>query len=164
MFRLRTKTCGNCLFEARQLPIVRFRSVYLTKLYAQIGQLGTGSVTGFGARINLRSQGNCFLHPPSFNPDSPSMNKITRYIDKLTNSIPNGPTQTRARHWVSPPYPSTALPSASFPAHHGSSTLIHSRPKGLSMNDARRWIRKNITKRRRCMSFAQLHVTCAYAM
>ena len=100
------------------------------------------------------------------NADSYSMKKVTRYIDKLANSTPNSPTQTRARHQVSPPYPSTALSTASFLTHHGSSTSAHSRSKDLklSMDHARRWIRKNITKRRRCMSFAQLHVMSADLM
>ena len=111
------------------------------------------------------NSGNCwFLHPPSFDvpnfiADSPSMKKIIRFTDKLTYSIPTSPTQTRcltrARHRVTPPNPSTALPSPSFPTCHGSLAPIHSPSKGSLMHHARRWIRKNITKRCRCMSFAR---------
>ena len=98
----------------------------------------------------------------NFNADSPSMKKITRYIGKLTDNIPNtSPSQTRARHQVSPPFPTAAPPSPSFPTLHRSSTIVHSRSKGSSMNYAQRWIRKNITKERRCMSFEQRHVTSA---
>ena len=116
------------------------------------------------------NSGNCwFLHPPSFDvpnfiADSLSMKKIIRHTDKLTYSIPKSPTQTRARHRGSSPNLSTALPSPSFPIRHGSSAPVHSHLKGSLMNHARRWIRKNITKRRRCMSFAQLHVTTADLM
>ena len=87
-----------------------------------------------------------------------------RQTDKLTYSIPKSPTQTRARHRVSSPNLCTALPSPSFPIRHKSSAPVHSHSKGSLMNYARRWIRKNITKRPRCMSFAQLHVTTADLM
>ena len=133
------------------------------------------SATGCNNRlVNLKSQdvavgfftftGASVYQFSTFNADSPSMKKITRYIDKVANSIPNGPTQTHSRHQVSPPYPSTALPSPSSPTLHRPSTSIHTRSKGSSMNHARRWIRKNITKPRRCMSFAQLHITTADLM
>jgi hypothetical protein len=91
------------------------------------------------------------------NADSASMKKITGYIDKLTNSISDSPTQIRAHHQISPPYPSTALPS--FPTtRHGSSTSRYLCSKGPLIGHARLWIRKNITNLRRCMSFARLHV------
>ena len=98
------------------------------------------------------------------NTESPSMKKITRYIDQLTHRIiPNGPTQTRTRHLdddqLTLPYTTTATPSSSFPTLPGPSNPTDSRSKGLLISRVLRRIGKKFTNERRCMSFAPLPVT-----
>ena len=52
---------------------------------------------------------------------------------QVTNKLPSSPARLgkRARHQLSFPYSSTALPPPSFPAHPGSSTSVYSRLEGL---------------------------------
>jgi hypothetical protein len=117
--------------------------------------------------------------------------KITHYIDKVTNKIPNSLAQTRVRRQVSlvsslstirlrcalalhrlaalapgrRKSASTALPPASYLIRPGSSTLTDTRSKGLlTGKDGRRWIDnyfKKITNSLRGMSFVQHPVATA---
>ena len=95
------------------------------------------------------------------NTETPSMKKITRYVDQLTKKIiPNGPAQMRTRHQdddqVTLAYPSTAFPSSSFPTRPGSSTPTDFRLKGSLISRVRRQIGKKSNGNSRCTSFAQL--------
>ena len=116
------------------------------------------------ASYKLQSQVNLVSSsvPPLFttNAESPSMKKIIRYIDQLTNRIiPNRSAQRRARRQV-PPYPNAFLLSPSFP---GSPIPENSRPRGSPINHACYWIVTNRgpTRPSRCTSFARLPVTTA---
>ena len=95
------------------------------------------------------------------NTESPSMKKITRYIDQITNRIiPNDSAQTRTRHrddnQVSLPYSSAPVPSSSLPTRPRSSTPTGSRSKGLFISCGRRRIGKKSTSESRCTSIALL--------
>jgi hypothetical protein len=84
------------------------------------------------------------------------MGKITRYIDQLINRIiPNGPAQTRARHQVSLPCSSTALPGPSPPLSTRPGSLIPTYSRSL-INHARCWTGKKSTNWHRCTSFTFL--------
>jgi hypothetical protein len=79
--------------------------------------------------------------------------KFTCCIDQLTKKIPNSPARMRARHQVSLPYSSTALPRPSLPTPLVSS---NSNSEGALMAEkhARRRTGKKLANRSQRTSFA----------
>ena len=111
-------------------------------------------------RINLQSQGNWVSSCPFPQRRIPidglsvvCQGKFISCIDRITDSITNSSAHRRARHQVSLPCFSTALPPPPLPTHSGSSILIASRSEGSLMATNRRQTRKKRT------SFVGQHLT-----
>jgi hypothetical protein len=125
------------------------------------GHVGLTCVTVH--RINCNLKLTWFLHRFTPNAESPSMKKIIRYIDQLTDRIiPNcsaqRPLERRPRHQVSP-FPHPALLPRPSTTRSGL-PITEFLPLGGSLIDLTRR-RYGPTRPTRCTSFAQLPVTTA---